>query len=609
MKPILKFCGMRSLEDYQKAVASNVDMIGFIFAESKRQVQAGNVAEWQKIVPAMSHQKLVGVFVNESNDQIVDKVTRAGLDIVQFHGTETVDQLKSVKKITGKLVYKTIHHHEQALDEMAYFRGVADGFVVDTKTPKAWGGTGVQFDWGAIPEYVKEAKSQGVPCLIAGGVNVDNILKLMSYHPLGIDLSSGIEADNKKDERKMGIMTKTVNQTYTAPDFLGRFGPFGGKYVPETLMYALEQLEQAYDSIRNDESFARELHKEFREYSGRPTALTYADRLTKAYGGAKIYLKREDLNHTGAHKINNALAQGLLAKKMGKKQIIAETGAGQHGVASATVAARFGMSCKVFMGAEDIRRQELNVFRMRLLGAEVIEVHSGGKTLKDATNEAIRHWVANVDDTFYLIGSVVGPHPYPMMVRDFQKIIGEESKKQMSERIGRLPDEVVACVGGGSNAMGMFYPFIEDDVKLTGIEAAGKGVDTPDHAATLTKGRKGVLHGSLSYLLQDDDGNITEPYSISAGLDYPGIGPEHAHLRDIKRADYHAVTDDEAMDALKDLCELEGILPAIESAHALAYVRRRAPELSEEDVILVCLSGRGDKDVHTIQQVLEGKGQ
>nr|WP_280768795.1 tryptophan synthase subunit beta [Salipaludibacillus daqingensis] len=600
---------MRSPEDYQKGVSSHVDMIGFIFAESKRQVKPDDVAKWQQEFPKKQHQKIIGVFVNESTKSIIEKATQADLDVIQLHGNETVNELLTIKEATGKIIFKTIHHNEHGIKEMTRFRGVADGFVIDTKTPEGWGGTGVQFDWNAIPSYSEEAKFQGVPCLIAGGVNVENIKKLMTYKPIGIDISSGTESDNKKDERKMDIMTKAVNQTYTAPDYLGRFGPFGGKYVPETLMYALEELEEAYDSIRNDESYAKELNKELKEYSGRPTALTYADRLTKAYGGAKIYLKREDLNHTGAHKINNALAQGLLAKKMGKTQIIAETGAGQHGVASATVAARFGMSCKVFMGAEDIRRQELNVFRMRLLGAEVIEVHSGGKTLKDATNEAIRHWVANVHDTFYLIGSVVGPHPYPMMVRDFQSIIGEESKKQMTERIGRLPDEVVACVGGGSNAMGMFYPFIEENVRLTGIEAAGKGVNTPDHAATLSKGRKGVLHGSLSYLLQDEDGNITEPYSISAGLDYPGIGPEHAHLRDIKRVNYHAVTDDEAMEALEDLCRLEGILPAIETAHALAHVRKIAPELSEDDVILVCLSGRGDKDVHTIQQVLEDKNQ
>ncbi|PYZ94518.1 tryptophan synthase subunit beta [Salipaludibacillus keqinensis] len=609
MNPIVKFCGMRSFEDYQKAVSTEASMIGFIFAPSKRQVKAADVSEWTRAKPYKAHQQLVGVFVNESVDKMVQQSIEAGLHIVQCHGSETIEEVTAVKKGTGALVYKTIHHHEGALEEMRQYRDIADGFVVDTKTQDAWGGTGVTFDWQAIPKYTEEANRQNVPCLIAGGVTVDNLAKLQRYRPLGIDVSSGIESDEKKDERKMMAMTKAVNNTYQAPDYLGRFGPFGGKYVPETLMFALEELEKAYESIRHDEEFARQLHKELKEYSGRPTALTHAERLSDHYGGATIYLKREDLNHTGAHKINNALAQGLLAKKMGKTQIIAETGAGQHGVASATVAARFGMSCKVFMGAEDIRRQELNVFRMRLLGAEVIEVHSGGKTLKDATNEAIRHWVANVHDTFYLIGSVVGPHPYPMMVRDFQSIIGEESKKQMNERIGKLPDEIVACVGGGSNAMGMFYPFINDDVKLTGIEAAGKGTETPEHAATLTKGRKGVLHGSLSYLLQDEDGNIIEPYSISAGLDYPGIGPEHAHLRDIGRVKYEAVTDDEAMAALQDLCQFEGILPAIETAHALAYVKQNAQRMSKDQVLLVCLSGRGDKDVHTIQQVLGGDNQ
>ncbi|WP_069366650.1 tryptophan synthase subunit beta [Salisediminibacterium beveridgei] len=396
---------------------------------------------------------------------------------------------------------------------------------------------------------------------------------------------------------------------YNAPDSFGRYGEFGGKYVPETLMYALEELEAAFLDAKEDPAFQEKLTSELERFSGRPTALTYAPQLTEHYGGAKIYLKREDLNHTGAHKINNALAQGLLAMRMGKKEIIAETGAGQHGVATATMAARFGLKCKVFMGKEDIRRQELNVFRMKLMGAEVIEVTSGGHTLKDATNEAIRHWVAHVEDTFYIIGSVVGPHPYPMMVRDFQRIIGDESKQQMIEETGKLPDEVVACVGGGSNAMGMFYPFLDDDVRLTGAEAAGKGVETTEHAATLFKGRKGVLHGSLSYLIQDVDGNITEPYSISAGLDYPGIGPEHAHLRDTKRVQYVPITDDEAMDALKDLAELEGILPAIETAHALAYVKQKAPEMDEDEVLLVCLSGRGDKDVQTIQAKVEGDVQ
>lgn len=606
MKPLLKFCGMMNENDYKKAVESNTDLIGFIFALSKRQVDATEVGRWVSNTPTNPNQKRVGVFVNETVDQIAQVVREAKLDIVQCHGTESAEEILAVKSKTGVEVYKTIHHNDHALEEMRAYISVADGYLIDTKTANAWGGSGVTFDWKAIPRYTEEATRQGVPCLIAGGVKLENIQGLLKYNPLGIDLSSGIETDGKKDERKMSEMTKAVNETYQQPDHLGRFGPFGGKYVPETLMFALEELEEAYEEVKQDESFSAELLKEMKEYSGRPTALTKAERLSDHYGGATIYLKREDLNHTGAHKINNALAQGLLAIKMGKKQIIAETGAGQHGVASATVAARFGLTCKVFMGAEDMRRQELNVFRMRLLGAEVIEVHSGGKTLKDATNEAIRHWVANVHDTFYLIGSVVGPHPYPMMVRDFQSIIGEETKSQLAERIGRLPDEVVACVGGGSNAMGMFYPFINDDVSLTGVEAAGKGTDTTEHAATLTKGRKGVLHGSLSYLLQDEHGNIIEPYSISAGLDYPGIGPEHAHLRDTGRVKYEAVTDSEAMVALEDLCKLEGILPAIETAHALAYVRKRAPKMKKEDVLLVCLSGRGDKDVHTIQEVLGG---
>ncbi|WP_235849073.1 MULTISPECIES: tryptophan synthase subunit beta [Bacillaceae] len=401
-------------------------------------------------------------------------------------------------------------------------------------------------------------------------------------------------------------MVELTKEKYQAPDSLGRFGKFGGKYVPETLMHALEELEDAFEAAIADEKFFEELHREWERYSGRPTPLTEAGRLSSYLGGANIYLKREDLNHTGAHKINNAIAQALLAKRMGKNQIIAETGAGQHGVASATVAARFGLTCKVFMGEEDMKRQELNVFRMRLLGAEVIPVISGGKTLKDATNEAIRHWVSHVEDTFYLIGSAVGPHPYPKMVREFQSVIGRESKEQFIKEVGKLPDEIIACVGGGSNAIGMFYPFIEDDVSLIGVEAAGKGVDTNEHAATLTKGSVGVLHGSMSYLLQDEWGNIIEPYSISAGLDYPGIGPEHSYLRDQGRVTYESVTDAEALEALQVLCQYEGILPAIESAHAVAHAMKRARELGSDAKILVCLSGRGDKDVHTIQGVLGG---
>ncbi|RXT13916.1 tryptophan synthase subunit beta [Ammoniphilus sp. CFH 90114] len=392
------------------------------------------------------------------------------------------------------------------------------------------------------------------------------------------------------------------------PNELGRFGEFGGKYVPETLMNALEELENAYEEAKKDPGFQEELNKHYTYYAGRATPLYYADRLTEYLGGAKIYLKREDLNHTGAHKLNNALAQGLLAKRMGKKKIVAETGAGQHGVASATVAAKLGLQCKVFMGEEDIRRQQLNVFRMQLLGAEVIPVSSGTRTLKDATNEAIRYWVANVEDTFYLLGSVVGPHPYPMMVRDFQRIIGDETKEQILELEGRLPDTVVACVGGGSNAMGIFYPFVQDqNVRLIGVEAAGYGVETDKHAATFAKGTKGVIHGSLTYLLQDEWGQILEPHSISAGLDYPGVGPEHAYLKEMGRATYHPITDKEALEALQVLCKTEGIIPALESSHAIAEAMKLAPGLSPDHLLVVCLSGRGDKDVEAIQHHLKGE--
>lgn len=394
----------------------------------------------------------------------------------------------------------------------------------------------------------------------------------------------------------------------TYPDKNGRYGDFGGRFVPETLMSPLAEIEQAHIEAMQDTTFLEEYHHLLKEYSGRPTTVTFAGNLTEKLGGAKIYLKREDLNHTGAHKINNAIGQALLAKRMGKTKIIAETGAGQHGVATATVAAKFGMECKVFMGEEDVRRQELNVFRMQLLGAEVIPVTSGNKTLKDATNEAMRYWVQHCEDHFYIIGSVVGPHPYPYIVREFQRIIGDEAKEQFQQIEGTLPTKVMACVGGGSNAIGMFAAFLNDDVDLVAVEAAGKGVDTDMHAATITKGTKGVLHGSLTYLLQDEYGQITEPYSISAGLDYPGIGPEHAHLASIGRVKYESVTDQEALDALELLAKEEGILAAIESAHALSSAFEHAKLMASHESILICLSGRGDKDVHTLMShYKEGK--
>ncbi|MFE6076017.1 tryptophan synthase subunit beta [Paenibacillus sp. NPDC057886] len=395
--------------------------------------------------------------------------------------------------------------------------------------------------------------------------------------------------------------------THQLPDQHGRFGPFGGRFVPETLMNALIELEEAYSHFSEDEEFNKELNYLLSEYSGRETPLYHAEQLSRRLGGPKIYLKREDLNHTGAHKINNAIGQGLLAKRMGKKKVIAETGAGQHGVATATVAALLGLECKVFMGEEDTQRQQLNVFRMKLLGAEVIPVTSGTRTLKDAGNEALRYWVSHVEDTFYVLGSVVGPHPYPMMVRNFQRVIGDETRRQIQEIEGRLPDVIVAAVGGGSNAIGMFYPFIGDeDVKLVGVEAAGKGVDTEFHAATMSKGTHGVFQGSMSYLLQDEYGQVQPAHSISAGLDYPGVGPEHSYLKDIKRAKYVPITDQEALDALQLLSRTEGIIPALESAHAVAQVVKLAPELSADDIVVICLSGRGDKDVESIMKYTGG---
>lgn len=390
------------------------------------------------------------------------------------------------------------------------------------------------------------------------------------------------------------------------PDASGHFGPYGGRFVAETLMEPLDELTRAYEQMKNDASFQAELDRDLAHYVGRPSPLYFAERWTEILGGAKVYLKREDLNHTGAHKVNNTIGQALLAKHLGKTRIIAETGAGQHGVASATVAARLGLECVVYMGAEDVKRQSLNVYRMRLLGAEVVPVESGSKTLKDALNEAMRDWVTNVDNTFYIIGTVAGPHPYPALVRDFQAIIGRETRQQILEAEGRLPDALVACVGGGSNAIGLFHPFIDDAaVAMYGVEGGGDGIDTPRHAAPLCAGRPGVLHGNRTYLMEDEDGQIIETHSVSAGLDYPGVGPEHAWLKDSGRASYVAATDKEALQAFHDLTRFEGIMPALESSHALAYAAKLAPAMEPDKIIVVNLSGRGDKDIHTVAQ-LEG---
>ena len=390
-------------------------------------------------------------------------------------------------------------------------------------------------------------------------------------------------------------------ENYNFPDSSGHFGPYGGVFVPETLIHALEDLRDNYETLKNTPSFMEEFHSDLKHFVGRPSPVYYAKRLTEMLGGAQIWLKREDLNHTGAHKVNNTVGQALLARHMGKKRIIAETGAGQHGVASATVAARYGMDCVVYMGSEDIKRQASNVYRMRLLGAEVVPVESGSKTLKDALNEAMRDWVTNVENTFYIIGTVAGPHPYPMIVRDFNSVVGDELKIQMPELIGRQPDAVIACVGGGSNALGVFHPYIKDtDVRLIGVEAGGSGVDTGKHAAPLASGTPGVLHGNRTYLMQDSNGQIIETHSISAGLDYPGVGPEHSWLKDIGRAEYVSANDDEALDAFHKLTKIEGIMPALETAHAVAHAMKIAPKMKADQVLLVNLSGRGDKDMATV---------
>ncbi|QBP76584.1 tryptophan synthase subunit beta [Herbaspirillum huttiense] len=404
---------------------------------------------------------------------------------------------------------------------------------------------------------------------------------------------------------RQAIPAAALHQTahYNLPDARGHFGPYGGSFVSETLTLALNELRDAYAKYQHDEQFLAEFHTELKHFVGRPSPVYHAKRWSEIAGGAQIYFKREDLNHTGAHKINNVIGQALLAKRMGKKRIIAETGAGQHGVATATICARFGMECIVYMGSEDVKRQLQNVYRMNLLGAKVVPVESGSKTLKDALNEAMRDWVTNVETTFYIIGTVAGPHPYPMMVRDFQSVIGNECIQQMPEVASRQPDYVVACVGGGSNAMGIFYPYIDyPDVKLVGVEAAGDGLETGRHSASLTLGSPGVLHGNRTYLLQDANGQIIETHSVSAGLDYPGVGPEHAWLKDSARASYACITDAEALEAFHNCCRIEGIIPALESSHALAHAAKLAATLPKDQIVLVNLSGRGDKDMHTVQQ-------
>lgn len=615
----VKICGLQSVEVLKSMINLPVDYVGFVFAKSKRQVSGSQAAEMAGVLKTWQSGSIpesVGVFVNPSMEELQAILGEVRLDILQLHGSESPAYCREIKDRFGVKIFKAFSVKSDGKLhgdlEVSAYDGAVDGILLDTYDPHYGGGSGVAFAWDQAAPFQLWAKQRGIPFLAAGGLhsgNVGDLIALMS--PDGVDVSSGVESEGVKDIAKIAAFVERVKGNMTqnkqVPDEHGRFGPFGGRYVPETLMNALIELEESYRKVQDDPEFQAEIDYLLKQYSGRETPLYYAERLTEHLGGAKIYLKREDLNHTGAHKINNAIGQAILAKRMGKRKVIAETGAGQHGVATATVAALLGLECKVFMGEEDTKRQQLNVFRMKLLGAEVVPVLSGTRTLKDACNEALRYWVSHVHDTFYILGSATGPHPYPMMVRNFQRIIGDETRRQILQAEGRLPDMLVAAVGGGSNAIGMFYPFVEDtDVKLVGVEAAGKGVDTEFHAATMTKGTKGVFQGSMSYLLQDAHGQVQPAHSISAGLDYPGIGPEHSYLKDIERAKYYPITDQEALDALQLLSRLEGIIPALESAHAVAQVVKLTPEMNKDDIIVICLSGRGDKDVESIMAYTEG---
>ncbi|MEI6131667.1 MAG: tryptophan synthase subunit beta [Bacillota bacterium] len=588
----IKICGLRSEADIGFANELRPDYVGFVFAKSKRQIDFATAKHLRALLDPQI--PVVGVFVNALTEDIC--ALEGVIDFIQLHGDEDEEYIARLRKTCKMSIIKAFRVDEK-------FDGIAtsaDFVLLDSVSDGAFGGTGIAFDWRKV-----KVKYEPVPNLthlfLAGGICEANAAEAIArFAPYCLDASSGVETDGKKDYLKMKRLIEIVRGSEKAMK-KGRFGQFGGQYVPETLMNAVIEVEENYEHYKNDPTFVAELGTLLREYAGRPSLLYFAKKMTEDLGGAKIYLKREDLNHTGSHKINNVLGQALLAKKMGKTRLIAETGAGQHGVATATAAALMGMECEIFMGREDTQRQALNVFRMELLGARVHSVTSGTQTLKDAVNEAFRAWTMRVEDTFYVLGSVMGPHPYPTIVRDFQKIIGTEVRVQLLEKEGRLPDMLIACVGGGSNAMGLFYDFVEDEkVELVGVEAAGLGIESGKHAATIAMGSPGIFHGMKSIFIQDQEGQIAPVHSISAGLDYPGIGPEHAQLSAVARARYENATDDEAVGAFEYLSRTEGIIPAIESAHALAYAMKVAPTLSKDKIIVVNLSGRGDKDVAAI---------
>ena len=589
----IKICGIYRDKDADFINAYRPDYFGMVidFPKSHRNVNIETAAHLRNLIaddiPA------VGVFVNSPIAQ-VEKLLREGIiNIAQLHGNEDeryIDELK----VKGFEVWKAFKIRSADDIENAE-KSNANLILLDNGY-----GTGETFDWNLIQDFKRRFA-------LAGGLRADNIAQAAKeYSPYLLDISSSVETNGVKDGNKIKECIEAVRslaKQRNGGDTMskGRFGIHGGQYIPETLMNAVNELEEAYEYYKNDEQFNAELISLYNEYAGRPSLLYYAERMTKDLGGAKVYLKREDLNHTGSHKINNAIGQALLAKKMGKTRLIAETGAGQHGVATATIAAFLGMECEIFMGEEDTKRQALNVYRMRLLGAKVHPVKSGTATLKDAVSETMREWTSRIDDTHYVLGSVMGPHPFPTIVRDFQAVISREIKKQITEKEGRLPDAVIACVGGGSNAIGAFYHFIEDkDVRLIGCEAAGRGTDTFETAATIATGREGIFHGMKSYFCQDKFGQIAPVYSISAGLDYPGVGPEHAYLHDIGRAEYVPVTDDEAVEAFEYLSKTEGIIPAIESSHAVAYAMKLVPTMDKDKIVVINISGRGDKDVAAI---------
>jgi tryptophan synthase beta chain len=598
---LVKICGITREEDACVAVGLGASAIGFVFWPGSPRCISPERAKAivDRLPPLVS---TVGVFVDETPGRVRAIAERVGLSAVQLHGEETPEAATRL----GVRVIKTVRADSQGLEALADWPDSVT-LLVDATDPKLRGGSGLVSDWTMAARMAARR-----PLMLAGGLTPENVAQaIRTVHPIGVDVSSGVESSpGVKDHAEMRRFVEAVRGEASAPlppfgrrdpDARGYFGPFGGRFVPETLMAPVEALEKAYFAARADPAFAVSLADLLSHYVGRPTPLTEARRLSAAAGGARIFLKREDLTHTGAHKINNALGQALLARRMGKSRVIAETGAGQHGVAAATACALLGLRCEVYMGAEDMRRQAPNVARMEWLGARVRRVDGGSRTLKDAINEAMRDWVANVQDTYYLLGSVLGPHPYPLMVREFQSIIGSEARRQVLAQVGRLPDAVVACVGGGSNAIGIFDAFLSDAaVRLVGVEAGGEAPTPGRHAARFAGGSPGVLQGTRTYILQDRDGNIESTHSVSAGMDYAAVGPEHAWLREQGRTEYTLASDDEARQAFRDLAHLEGIIPALESAHAVAAARYVARDVGPDGVVLVNVSGRGDKDLGTM---------